>query len=219
MFYNIIFVDMARKWPEKPQVQPYEFSQLYRDKKVRIQEMWYSDFIEFLNWVENVNKWKKKEEWKRILDLLFNKYSDSVILSLFERFRTFKRNKPEWYNYGKILDEIKEPLRTEIYGDNIVKNFFWWYGNYLKFIKSNRIKAEAKEVEEAVQEEVVEVLKQWAENHYAWNDRDIVDENGDVVLNPEQVYIPVKNEYVEDETNKVGRKEPKELDIPFEFED
>jgi hypothetical protein len=33
------------------------------------------------------------------------------------------------------------------------------------------------------------------------------------------VYIPVKNEYVEDETNKVGRKEPKELDIPFEFED
>jgi hypothetical protein len=30
---------MAKKSPEKPQIQAYEFSQLYREKKSRIQEM------------------------------------------------------------------------------------------------------------------------------------------------------------------------------------
>ena len=69
-------------------------------------------------------------------------------------------------------------------------------------------------------------MPEWAEDHYAWNDRDIVDENGDVVLNPEQVYIPVKNEYVEDETLGIQKEkreseaeEDGQLKIPFEFED
>ena len=218
--------NMAKKWPgEWP--KPYEFSPLYREKKARIQEMWYSDFIEFLNWVENINKWKKKEEWKRIVDLLFNKYSDGVIISLFERFRSFKRNKPEWYDYRKILNEIKEPLRTEIYGDNVVKNFFGWYGNYLKFVKNNRVRAEAKEMEKETKEKVAEVLSdEWAENHYAWKDRDIVDDNGDVIPNPQNEHIPVENEYVPDETLEIQMEEKKpeseedgQLKIPFNFED
>ena len=230
---------MARKWPEKPQVQPYEFSQLYRDKKVRIQEMWYSDFIEFLNWVENVNNWKKKEEWKMIVDQVFNKYSDQVIISLFERFRSFKRNKPEWYKYEKILNEIKEPLRTEIYGDNIVKKFFGWYGNYLKFVKRNRLKAEAEAMEEVIQERVAETLREWAKNRYTGDDENIVNEDGDVVPNPKYEHIPVENpEVVGDERITVTRMEkskkeekveenkedkpkkwPEQLEIPFEYED
>jgi hypothetical protein len=58
------------------------------------------------------------------------------------------------------LNEIKEPLRTEIYGDNIVKKFFGWYGNYLKFVKRNRLKAEAEAMEEVIQERVAETLRE-----------------------------------------------------------
>ena len=186
---------MAKKWPgEWP--QSYEFSQRYRDKKARIQEMGHSDFIEFLNWVENVNNWKKKEEWKMIVDQVFNKYSDQVIISLFERFRSFKRNKPEWYKYEKILNEIKEPLRTDIYGDNIVKKFFGRYGNYLKLVKKNRLKAKAEALEEVMQERITETLQKWAENHYWGKDRDIMDENWDVIFNPQYEHTHVDSTHV-----------------------
>lgn len=229
---------MAKKSPEKPQIQAYEFSQLYHEKKSRIQEMWYSDFIEFLNWVENVNKWKKKEEWKRIVDMLFNKYSDLVIVSLFERFRSFKRNKPEWYDFRKILDEVKEPLRTEIYGDNVVKNFFGRYGNYLKYIKRmNDERKRAKELEEALKQEKKakeekefldaiekEKLQEWVKNRYTWDDENIENEDGDIVPNPKYEHTPVENEYVEDERNTISeeikkKSGPKELEIPFDYED
>ena len=234
---------MAKKSPEKPQIQAYEFSQLYREKKSRIQEMWYSDFIEFLNWVENVNKWKKKEEWKRIVDMLFNKYSDLVIVSLFERFRSFKRNKPEWYDFRKILDEVKEPLRTEIYGDNVVKNFFGRYGNYLKYIKRmNDERKRAKELEEALKQEkktaeerdVIEsmekeTLQEWAKNRYTWDDENIMNEDWDVIPNPKYEHVPVEShdgEAANDERedykkleNQNKKAEPKQLEIPFDFED
>ncbi len=234
---------MAKKSPEKPQIQAYEFSQLYHEKKSRIQEMWYSDFIEFLNWVENVNKWKKKEEWKRIVDMLFNKYSDLVIVSLFERFRSFKRNKPEWYDFRKILDEVKEPLRTEIYGDNVVKNFFGRYGNYLKYIKRmNDERKRAKELEEALKQEkktadereVIEsmekeTLQEWAKNRYTWDDENIMNEDWDVIPNPKYEHVPVEShdeEAANDERedykkleNQNKKAEPKQLEIPFDFED
>jgi hypothetical protein len=69
-------------------------------------------------------------------------------------------------------------------------------------------------------------MPEWAEDHYAWNDRDIVDENWDVVPNPKNIHIPVKNEYVEDEIidikkeeNSSDTEEDGQLKIPFEFED
>lgn len=69
-------------------------------------------------------------------------------------------------------------------------------------------------------------MSEWAEDHYAWNDRDIVDENGDVVPNPKNIHIPVKNEYVEDETLEIQKEEKEseaeedgQLKIPFDFED
>ena len=193
---------MLKKWPgETP--KSYKFSQLYREKKARIQEMGHSDFIEFLNWIEDVNKWKKKEEWKRIVDQVFNKYSDHDIISLFNRFRTFKKEKPEWYKYEKILNEVKGPLRTEIYGDNIVKKFFGWYGNYLKLLKRKRLEAEAKDIEEVMQERIMETLIEWAKNRYTWDGEDIMNEYGDIVPNPKYVeYVPVENsEVLEDERN------------------
>lgn len=236
---------MAKKWPgEWP--QPYEFSQTYRKKKARIQEMGHSDLIEFLNWIENVNKWEMKEEWKKIVDQIFTKYSDNDIISLFNRFKSFKGGKPKWYKYEKTLNEAKEPLRTEIYGENIVKRLFGWYGNYLKLIKSNRLKVEAEAMEEVMQERIAETLQEWAENHYWGKDRD-VEIGWEVVFNPEYEHVPVENsEILEDERNlpskieelneeklwekknewweekveeKKQRKEPEQLYIPFDYED
>ncbi len=197
----MFYINMAKKWPgETP--ESYKFSQLYREKKARIQEMGHSDFIEFLNWIEDVNEWKKKEEWKKIVDQIFNKYSDHDIISLFNRFKTFKKEKPEWYKYEKILNEVKGPLRTEIYGDNIVKKFFGWYGNYLKLLKKNRLEAERKDMEEVMQERIMETLKEWVKNRYTGDDENIVNEDGDVVPNPKYEHIPVDNkEMLEDETN------------------
>ena len=227
---------MVKKWPNKPSIQPHEFSPLYREKKARIQESNYYEFIEFLNWVENVNKWKKKEDWKRLIDEWFNKYSDAAIVWLFNMFVSFKHTKPEWYEYEKILNEAKSAFKTEIYGENIVRQLFGRYGNYLKYLKRRRIQLEAEKAVKAKhekadivkQEEKTELIEALADesvkNRYTWDDENIVNEDGDVIPNPKYEHIPVENKYVEDERNSISeeiekKSEPKELDIPFEFED
>ena len=227
---------MAKNLSNKPQIQPHEFSPLYREKKARIQESNNYEFIEFLNWVENVNKWKKKEDWKRLIDEWFNKYSDDAIVWLFNMFVNFKHTKPEWYEYEKLLNEAKSAFKTEIYGENIVRQLFGRYGNYLKYLKRRRIQLEAEKAVKAKHEkadivkqeeksELIEVLvDEWVKNRYTWDDENIVNEDGDVVPNPKYEHIPVESEYVEDERNTVSQEiekksEPKELEIPFEFED
>lgn len=231
IFYYYSNHIMAKKWPEKPQIQPHEFSPLYREKKARIQESNYYEFIEFLNWVENVNKWKKKEDWKRLIDEWFNKYSDAAIVWLFNMFVNFKHTKPEWYEYEKILNEAKSAFKTEIYGENIVRQLFGRYGNYLKYIKrKNDEKKRAKELEEALKREKElkeekeildsikeEDLKKWAEDHYAWKDRDIVNDDGDVVFNPEHEHIPTSSA-VED-SDSIDIEDDGQLKIPFDFQD
>lgn len=205
-----------KKSPEK--IESYQFSELYYKKKEEIQEGDQYEFIEFLNWIENVNKWKKKEEGKELVDLRFNKYSKSAILWLFNKFVYFKERKSKWYTYSAILDEAKTAFKTDVYGENIVKPLFWYYGNYLKYLKKKESEAAVKDVvavkteladgvkkEEKkeivnvlkpvdkwtdVVEEEVEVVDEWAINHYWGNDRDVVDENGDVIPNPEQMHIP-----------------------------
>ena len=205
-----------KKSPEK--IGSYQFSELYYKKKEEIQEGDQYEFIEFLNWIENVNKWKKKEEGKELVDLRFNKYSKSAILWLFNKFVYFKERKSKWYTYSAILDEAKTAFKTDVYGENIVKPLFWYYGNYLKYLKKKESEAAVKDVvavkteladgvkkEEKkkivnvlkpvdkwtdVVEEEVEVVDEWAINHYWGTDRDVVDENGDVIPNPEQMHIP-----------------------------
>ena len=82
-------------------------------------------------------------------------------------------------------------------------------------------------------------VDEWAENHYWGNDRDIV-KDWEVVLNPKYEHVSVENsEVVKDETiavskaekskkdeevegkkeNKPRNEEPKQLEIPFEYED
>lgn len=139
IFIRLSNVDMTKNNSEKPQIQPYEFTQLYCEKKAIIQELGKSDFIEFLNWIENVNTWKKKEGWKRLIDEWFNKYSNEAIMRLFDMFIKFKNSKWQWYAYEKILNEAKSAFRTEIYWENIVRPLFGYYGNYLKYLKRKRI--------------------------------------------------------------------------------
>lgn len=236
---------MVKKWPgEWP--QPHEFSPLYREKKARIQEANYYEFIEFLNWIENVNKWKKKEDGKRLVDEWFNKYSDWAIVWLFDRFVNFKKSK--WQvSYEKILNEAKSAFRTEIYGENIVRPLFGYYGNYLKYLKKKRIESEiretvgsktekADEVKKEKKQEVAEILEakdgeseenpkidekenfvdEWAENHYGWNDRDVMNEDWDVVFNPEHEHVSLDSES-EDYSVEVGKDG--QLKFVFKFDD
>lgn len=83
-------------------------------------------------------------------------------------------------------------------------------------------------------EETHNFIDEWAENHYAWNDRDVVDENGDVVLNPKNEHIPVENtawdtdNIDEDSEKEKGSRKtekstkkvnPQQLEFPFEYND
>ena len=54
---------------------------------------------------------------------------------------------------------------------------------------------------------------EWAENHYTWHDRDIMDDNGDIILNPEQEHIPTDLSVEDPEL--VEAEEDGQLKIPF----
>lgn len=204
---------MPKKWPSEG-LHSYEFSTLYREKKVKIQELGKSDFIEFLNWVENVNTWKKKEDWKRLIDEWFSKYSNDAIVRLFDMFVKFKNSKWKWYAYEKILNEAKSAFRTEIYGENIVRPLFGYYGNYLKYLKRKRIDSALKEAVNAKPEkadklkqenkqEVAEVLK--AEK----TKEDSINNNGEKKSSKRKEPIQLTIQFPEDdwETEKMKKKD------------
>jgi len=157
-----------KKTPES--IGTYQFSELYYKKKEKIQEANYYEFIEFLNRIENINNWEKKEEGKRLVDEWFNKYSDWAIVWLFDRFVSFKKTRAGKSSYEDILNEAKSAFRTEIYGENIIKPLFGYYGNYLKSLKRKRINSDLKEtvgakpekadkLKKGNKQEVAEVLK------------------------------------------------------------
>jgi len=72
---------------------------------------------------------------------------------------------------------------------------------------------------------------EWAENHYGWDDRDIMDENWDIIPNPKNEHIPNEEKVqeeddVEDKTKTGDKKVEKEkksdsrqLEIPFDYEE
>jgi len=194
---------MVKKWPGEV-IQPYEFSQLYREKKYEIQESGKSDFIEFLNWVENVNTWKKKEDGKRLIDEWFNKYSNDAIVRLFDMFLKFKNSKRQWYTYEKILNEAKSAFRTEIYGENIVRPLFGYYGNYLKYLKRKRIDSDLRETVKSKPEKADKLRKE--------NKQEVAE-----VLKTEET----KNDDInkENEKKESKRKEPVQLTIQFPEDD
>ena len=96
-------------------------------------------------------------------------------------------------------------------------------------MKNKRVRAEAEEMEEIMEERVAEILKeeeetkkQWAENHYEWDDRDVV-VDGEVVLNPkyENGYVDweEENQPIIEEENQPIIEENGQLKIPFDYKD
>lgn len=59
-------------------------------------------------------------------------------------------------------------------------------------------------------------MPEWIEDHYAWNDRDIVNENGDVVPNPKYAHIPAKTN--PENSDFINVEENGQLIIPFEIQ-
>ena len=222
-------IKMAKKNLEKSSWS-YEFSALYREKKSRIQELGRSDFIEFLNWVENVNTWKKKEDWKRLIDEWFNKYSNSAIIWLFDMFVKFKNSRWQWYTYEKILNEARSPLRTEIYGENIVRPLFGYYGNYLKYLKKKKIDSDlektvkskpekADKVRKEKKQEVVETLK--AESKESHNDGTIKENKKRLSKKNESIQLEIpfpEDDWNDSESEKKHQDEDPNLDELYKYD-
>ena len=119
--------------------------------------------------------------------------------------------------HGESIDKYLQPVADKIWA--------------LKDTLRVSIQPEAKPSDLSYQSMKTWKIPEWVENHYAWNDRDIVDENGDVVPNPNNLHIPNENmEVFEDEVNEWKKNEkkiekadkksdPEQLEIPFDFED
>lgn len=152
----------------------YKFSDKYYVKKFYIQEGWdkfldklakeeglwekvinASEVVEFLTWVEEVNKGDKKEEWKKIIDAWFNKYSNEDILRAFHKFVKSKKNES---SFEKRLDGAKSNININIMWDKISKSVFWYYWNYLKLLKKNSLKESVKRDSEEVREKILDNL-------------------------------------------------------------
>lgn len=88
--------------------------------------------------------------------------------------------------------------------------------------KSKKVESIADDIEknvevENVEEEIEEkVVDEWAVNHYGGNDRDIVNEDGDVIPNPDQMHIP--QELVVEPEKKNGKWPKKDDDGQLSFD-
>ena len=117
--------------------------------------------------------------------------------------------------HGESIDKYLQPVADKIWA--------------LKDTLRVSIQPEAKPSDLSYESMKTWKMPEWVENHYAWNDRDIVDDNWDVVPNPNNLHIPNENmEVVEDEViewpnnneKKADKKaDPEQLEIPFDFED
>lgn len=159
------------------------------------------------SWVQKLIYNEEDERYEYVIQCI-NPSSDYI-------FRKIKEERWVVSMFGDSIDKYLQPVADKI----------WALKNTLR-VSINPEANKSDLLYDSLKTKIPWEMPGWAENHYAWNDRDIVDENGDVVLNPEQVYIPVKNEYVEDETLGIQKEkreseaeEDGQLKIPFEFED
>ena len=88
--------------------------------------------------------------------------------------------------------------------------------------KSKEVKSVTDDIEKNDEEEIQEkVVDEWAVNHYGGKDRDIVNEDGDVIPNPDQMHIPQELIVEPERKNKKWPKKDDdwELFIPFPEDD
>ena len=174
---------MWKKGPiENTPVEMYKFSEFYWSQKMHILQEWNdfldkvkwrgetkrivdaSKFIEFLNWIEKVNQWQKKEEWKRLVDDWFNKYDWKYILIAFQNFERSRKNNPN-VRFEDVLSDAGNKIEIEIMWDKISKRIFGYYWNYLKLLKSKLWEKKAQEDMEMVRENTIKRLENSIESN------------------------------------------------------
>lgn len=163
-------------WKKKSQetlpIEEYKFSERYYAKKYDIQEEWdkilyeiswwektvrISEFIEFLTRIEKVNQWEKKEEWKKIIDAWFNKYSNRDILYAFYRFVKSRENES---SYKQSLDAVKysDDIDIRIMWDKVSKRVFAYYWSYLSMLKRKSAEKKIEEWAETRRDDIINNL-------------------------------------------------------------
>jgi len=161
------------------------------------------------NWGQKLIYNEEDERYEYVIQCI-NPSSDYI-------FRKIKEERGVTNMHGESIDKYLQPVADKIWA--------------LKDTLRVSIQPEAKPSDLSYESMKTWKMPEWVENHYAWNDRDIVDENGDVVPNPNNLHIPNENmEVVEDEVNEWKKNEkkiekadkksdPEQLEIPFEFDD
>jgi len=161
------------------------------------------------NWGQKLIYNEEDERYEYVIQCI-NPSSDYI-------FRKIKEERGVTNMHGESIDKYLQPVADKIWA--------------LKDTLRVSIQPEAKPSDLLYESMKTWKMPEWVENHYAWNDRDIVDENGDVVPNPNNLHIPNENmEVVEDEVNEWKKNEkkiekadkksdPEQLEIPFEFDD
>jgi len=159
------------------------------------------------SWVQKLIYNEEDERYEYVIQCI-NPSSDYI-------FRKIKEERWVVSMFWDSIDKYLQPVADKI----------WALKNTLR-VSINPETNKSDLSYDSLKTKILWETSEWAEDHYAWNDRDIVDENGDVVPNPKNIHIPVKNEYVEDETLEIQKEEKEseaeedgQLKIPFEFED
>lgn len=159
------------------------------------------------SWVQKLIYNEEDERYEYVIQCI-NPSSDYI-------FRKIKEERWVVSMFWDSIDKYLQPVADKI----------WALKNTLR-VSINPETNKSDLSYDSLKTKILWETSEWAEDHYAWNDRDIVDENGDVVPNPKNIHIPVKNEYVEDETLEINQEEKKsqseedgQLKIPFDFED
>lgn len=161
------------------------------------------------NWGQKLIYNEEDERYEYVIQCI-NPSSDYI-------FRKIKEERGVTNMHGESIDKYLQPVADKIWA--------------LKDTLRVSIQPEVKPSDLSYESMKTWKMPEWVEDHYAWNDRDIVDENGDVVPNPNNLHIPNENmEVFEDEVNEWKKNEkkiekadkksdPEQLEIPFEFDD
>lgn len=160
-------------------------------------------------------KWKRKmirneeDERHEYVIQCINPSSDYI-------FRKIKEERGVVSMFGDSIDKYLQPVADKIWA--------------LKSTLRVSITLDTPEPDltfEALKTQDAPIKLEWAENHYAWNDRDVMNADGDIVPNPKYQHIPSQSDDVDEEWKQqedAEETEPKaeengQLIIPFNDEE
>ena len=219
--------EMNSKWKSLTELS----RNVTKDLKNNLESLPYSEalkrrkFLTAKNIFNLINTAKEKPNFSWIQKLIYNEEDErhEYVIQCIDPSSDyiFRKIKEERWVVSMFWDSISKYLQP-------VADKIWALKDTLRV----SIQTETKPSDlsyESLKTKADSEMPEWAEDHYAWNDRDIVDENWDVVPNPKNIHIPVdshereavnvEREEQKSALNQSNKSEPKQLDIPFEFED